>query len=63
MSLILAGSIRESGTGRVLGPGDELLQAEGSTHELVCIGDEDCIFAARAMNGIEIGGAPVRFER
>lgn len=63
VSLILSGSLRESGTGRVLVAGDELVQTEGSTHELVCIGDEDCIFAARAMNGIEIGGAPVRFTR
>lgn len=62
VSLIISGSLRDSGSGRVLKPGDELIQTEGMTHELVCIGDEDCIFAARAMNGIEIGGAPVRFQ-
>jgi anti-sigma factor RsiW len=62
VSLILAGQLRDS-TGRVLSPGDELVQAEGTSHDLTCLGDTDCIFAARAMNGIEIGGAPVRFER
>jgi anti-sigma factor ChrR (cupin superfamily) len=58
-SLVLAGSLRDAASGRLLGPGDELVQAEGSEHHLVCEGTEDCIFAARAMNGIEVAGAPV----
>jgi anti-sigma factor ChrR (cupin superfamily) len=62
-SLILAGSLRDATSGRVLEPGDELLQAEGTEHVLVNEGTEDCIFAARAMNGIEVAGAPARPTR
>ena len=61
VSLILVGQVlaSENGVERILSAGDELVQAEGSSHHLVAIGGE-CIFAARAMNGIEIGGAPAR---
>ena len=62
VSLILSGQIEAidaEGTRTVLGPGATLTQAEGSTHHLAAIGGE-CIFAARAMNGIAIGGAPMR---
>lgn len=62
-SLILAGTLRDATSGRVLAPGDELLQAEGTEHVLVNEGTEDCIFAARAMNGIEVAGAPARPTR
>jgi len=58
-TLVISGKMRDA-TGRVLGPGDELLQAEGSEHYLTCEGTEPCIFAARAMNGIEVAGAPAR---
>jgi mannose-6-phosphate isomerase-like protein (cupin superfamily) len=61
VSLILSGQLRviaADGTEQTLGVGDELVLAQGTTHHLVAIGE--CIFAARAMNGIEIGGAPVR---
>jgi hypothetical protein len=63
VSLIISGSIRDTSNGRVLAPGDEYVMADGTAHELVCVGDEPCIFAARAAEGIEIGGAPVRFQR
>lgn len=63
MSLVIQGRMRDASTGLVLVPGDELLLAEASGHYLVGEGDEDCIFAARAMNGIAIAGAPVRPNR
>jgi len=62
VSLILSGRLQavdDQGNERVLVEGDELIQAHGTTHHLIAIGGE-CIFAARAMNGIEIGGAPAR---
>jgi len=62
-SIILAGTIRDATNNRVLRAGDELVQAEGSEHYLVCEGNEDCIFAARAINGIAIAGTPVRPHR
>lgn len=62
VSLVLAGTLRDH-TGRLYGPGDELVQAEGSEHDVACDGDEECIYAARAMNGISIAGAPARPPR
>jgi hypothetical protein len=61
VSLILSGQVKsvENGLERVLSAGDELMLAAGTEHHLVAIGGE-CIFAARAMNGIEIDGAPMR---
>jgi ChrR Cupin-like domain len=59
-SLVIQGQFRDAATGRLLGPGDELIQTEGSEHHLICEGTEPCIFAARAMNGIEVAGAPAR---
>ena len=55
-SIVISGHVRDAASGRLLGPGDELLQAEGSEHHLTCEGTEPCIFAARAMNGIEVAG-------
>jgi anti-sigma factor ChrR (cupin superfamily) len=54
-SLVLAGQVREAG-GRLLGPGDELVVADGSEHDIVNEGTEDAIFAARATNGIAVRG-------
>jgi hypothetical protein len=62
VSLILSGRLQvveANGTERILVEGDELVEAQGTSHHLIAIGGE-CIFAARAMNGIEIGGAPAR---
>lgn len=59
-SIVLQGRMRDAASGRVLGPGDDLLQVQGSEHHLVCEGDEPCIFAARAVDGIEVAGAPAR---
>jgi anti-sigma factor RsiW len=57
---ILSGRILDVTNNVELGPGDEYVQAVGTTHYLKCIGDEDCIYAVRAMNGIEIGGVRAR---
>lgn len=60
VSLILAGHVRDRTTGRVYGPGDEIVEGQDVEHDVVCEGDEACIYAARALNGISIAGAPAR---
>lgn len=60
VSLILAGRLRDRTTGRISGPGDEITEGMDVEHDVVCEGDEACIYAARALNGISIAGAPVR---
>jgi anti-sigma factor ChrR (cupin superfamily) len=61
VSLILAGRVRDRTSGRTYGPGDEIIEAgEHEDHDVICDGDEACIYAARAMNGISIAGAPAR---
>ncbi len=62
VSVILAGQLDDH-TGRRWQVGDEFVKAENSEHLITAVGDEDCIFAARAMNGIAIAGAPVRPSR
>ena len=57
VSVILAGTLRDH-EGRLLRPGDELVQASGSQHEITAHGDEEVIFAACAFNGIEIANRP-----
>ncbi len=63
VSFILAGQLKviENTTERILVPGDELVQPEGSSHHLVGVGE--CIFATRAVNGISIGGVTVRMPK
>lgn len=63
MTTILAGRVHDVTNDRVIGPGEDYVRPEGSTHHLVCIGDEDCIYASRAMNGISIGGVRVHPTR
>ncbi len=55
ISIILSGRLRDR-DGRVLRPGDELVHVQGTTHHLEVDGDEPCIYATRAMDGIEIAG-------
>ena len=57
LSLVLAGTLRDH-SGRLLAPGDELTYTLGSEHALTVEGDEEVIFAARAIGGIEV--APPR---
>jgi len=60
MTTILAGRVHDVINDRFIGPGEDYIQVEGSTHYLVCVGDEDCIYASRAMNGIAVGGTRAR---
>lgn len=53
VSVILSGALRDH-DGRVLRAGDELVHHQGTQHDLVTEGDDDVIFVARAMNGIEV---------
>jgi len=55
MTTILAGRVHDLVNDRVIGPGEDYIRPEGSTHYLVCIGDEACIYASRAINGISLG--------
>jgi len=57
---ILCGRIHDVTNDRMVVAGDDYVQPEGTNHYLVCVGDEDCIFASRAMNGIAIGGSRAR---
>lgn len=54
VSVILQGSMRDR-DGKVMSVGDELVQSQGSEHDLVA-GPEGVLYVARAMNGIEIAG-------
>lgn len=54
LSLVLCGKLRSGTT--VLSIGDELVLPAGSSHEITAVGDVDCIFAARARNGVVIDG-------
>ena len=58
-SLVIAGRIHDRG--RILVPGDELVEpARGPEHVVRTEGDEPCIYAARAFDGIEIFGVRVK---
>lgn len=63
VSLILAGEIQDKQTGVIYRPGDEVVKGLDSDHDVVSVGSEDAIYAARAMNGIAIAGAPARPSR
>lgn len=57
---VLAGRMHDVTNDRVVGAGEDYLQAEGTDHYLVCVSQEDCIFASRAMNGIAVAGQRAR---
>ena len=57
---ILSGRVHDVPNDRMIGPGEDYLQLEGTTHYLVCVGDEPCIYASRATNGIAVGGVRAR---
>ena len=54
VSVILSGAMRDH-DGKLLRAGDELVHQQDTQHELTAEGDEDVIYVARAMNGIEVG--------
>lgn len=60
VSVVLEGALLDPTNNRLLEPGDEYVQTEGSQHALINKGSVDCVFAARAMHGIEVAGAPAR---
>jgi len=53
VNVILSGTVRDS-EGKNLRAGDELVQSPNTQHDLTA-GDEEVIYVARAMNGIEVG--------
>jgi putative transcriptional regulator len=57
VSVILTGTLIDH-EGRILRPGDELVQAQGSQHDISAQGDEEVIFVARAFNGIDVANKP-----
>jgi putative transcriptional regulator len=57
VSVILSGTLRDH-EGRLLRPGDELVQALGSQHDISAHGDEEVIFVARAFGGIDVANKP-----
>ena len=57
---ILSGQVHDVTNDRMVVAGEDYVQAQGTTHYLVCVGDEECIFATRAMNGIAVGGSRAR---
>lgn len=58
--VVLEGALFDATNNRVLEAGDDYFQAAGTEHALINRGDVDCVFAARAMHGIEVAGAPAR---
>lgn len=59
--IVLAGQFRDMTNDRLLRPGDTHVQAGGTFHYLMGVGDEDCIYAVRAKNGISfVGGVRAR---
>ncbi len=59
VSLILAGTLTDRRSGRSYGAGDEVLASQDSEHDVVA-GAEEVMYAARAMNGLVVAGAPAR---
>ena len=55
MTMVLSGRIHDPVNNFTLGPGDDYVRAEGTTHYLTVVGDEPCIYATRALKGISLG--------
>lgn len=55
MTMVLSGRIHDPVNNFTLGPGDDYVRAEGTTHYLTVVGDEPCIYATRALEGISLG--------
>jgi hypothetical protein len=54
VSVLLHGTLRDN-AGKVWQAGDEIVQHQGSEHDLTA-GDDGAVYVARAMDGIEIAG-------
>ncbi|HEX4421635.1 MAG TPA: cupin domain-containing protein [Kofleriaceae bacterium] len=57
---ILSGQIHDVTNNRMIVPGEDYVQVEGTSHYLMCVGNEECVFASRAINGIAVGGTRAR---
>ena len=55
MTTVLSGRIHDPVNDVTLGPGDDYVRTEGSTHYLMVVGNEPCIYATRAIQGISLG--------
>jgi quercetin dioxygenase-like cupin family protein len=55
-SIILAGTVRDTLTGRLLVAGDESMHPKDSEHELINEGTDEVVIASRIDDGIEIEG-------
>jgi mannose-6-phosphate isomerase-like protein (cupin superfamily) len=58
--VVLEGAVFDATNNRLIGVGDDYFQPAGTEHALINRGTVDCVFAARAMHGIEVAGATVR---
>lgn len=62
VSVILEGTLLDRRSGRTYVAGDEVVEAQDVEHDVVA-GVEGAMYAARAMNGIVVAGAPARPKR
>jgi len=62
VSVILEGTLVDRRSGRTYVAGDEIVEGQDVEHDVVA-GAEGAMYAARAMNGIVVGGAPARAPR
>jgi len=62
VSVMLEGTLVDRRSGRTHVAGDEIAEAQDVEHDVVA-GPEGAMYAARAMNGILVGGAPARPKR
>jgi hypothetical protein len=58
--IVLEGEVFDPTNNRLIQAGDDYSQTVGTEHALMNKGTVEAVFAARAMHGIEVGGAPVR---
>jgi mannose-6-phosphate isomerase-like protein (cupin superfamily) len=58
--VVLEGAVYDGTNDRLFEAGEACFQPAGTEHALINKGSVDCIFAARAMHGIEVAGAPAR---
>jgi hypothetical protein len=58
--VVLEGAVFDPTNNRLIEAGDDYFQAVGTEHALINKGSVDCVFAARAMHGIEVAGATFR---
>lgn len=60
MVTVLAGQMKDLVSGHIVNPGEDYGQKTGTTHYFQAVGDEELIYASRALEGIEVGGQRAR---